>query len=124
MIIAGDVGGTKTLLALYEPDNPTPITSKSYRSDAFPHLEDIVQTFINENKAKVDRAVFGVPGPVFEGEARITNLPWFIHEKDMVSKTSVDRVKLLNDLEATAYGVLNLGENDLVALNEVASKPG
>lgn len=121
MFIAGDVGGTKTRLALYDATQGAaqPIRQKQYLSDEYEHLEDIVQVFIQETGADVERATFGVPGPVFEGEVKTTNLPWHIREEDLQRVTGISDIKLLNDLEATAYGIPFLPASDLFALNDV-----
>lgn len=120
MILAGDVGGTKTRLAIYD-GTTTPQVEKVFVSDDYPHLEDIIQTFMQETGVKtLEKVVVGVPGPVNDGEARITNLPWFISEQKIAQKLQVEAVKLLNDLEATAYGLPHLPADDLFALNDQA----
>lgn len=124
MLIAGDVGGTKTRLAMYEEQGPPiPQFEKVYASDAFEHLEDIVEQFIQETGAQITRAVFGLPGPVFNGVVRVTNLPWTVSESEMEAALSVEHVKLLNDLEATAYGIPFLPDEDLYILNDVPQNP-
>lgn len=123
MLLAGDVGGTKTHLALYKY-TPTPQTQKVYPSADFGHLEDIVNEFLQETGANVTTATFGVPGPVFQGVARITNLPWIVSTADLQSATNIPTIKLLNDLEATAYGVPFLPADDLIQLNDVAPVDG
>ncbi len=123
MLLAGDVGGTKTRLAIYEND-PIPRVEKTFQSDRYPHLEDIVQAFMNETGVKsLEKIVVGVPGPVNKGEARITNLPWLVSEKDMIRELNVGTVKLLNDLEATAYGLPFLPPEDVYMLNDQRPDP-
>lgn len=125
MIIAGDVGGTKTRLALYAHDGgTTPQAEKVYPSDKYPHLEDIVQIFMQETGSAVTSAVFGVPGPVVNGEVRVTNLPWVITEHDLQTRTRVPKIKLMNDLEATAYSIPFLPPSDLFVLNDKPVTPG
>lgn len=119
MLIAGDVGGTKTRLALYEEGGtPIPRVEKTYVSDEYPHLEDIVEVFIQETGATVTRAVFGMPGPVFDGICKVTNLPWVANETEMQAALNIASVKLLNDLESTAYGIPFLPPSDLAVLND------
>jgi len=116
MLLAGDVGGTKTRLALYE-DTPTPIFEEVYSSDDYETLTAIVQTFLSETEQTATRAVFGVPGPIMDGEVKVTNLPWTIREDDLVTTLKLDSCKLLNDLEATAYGIPFLPDEDLVNIH-------
>ncbi|MFP4323089.1 MAG: glucokinase [Anaerolineales bacterium] len=119
MLIAGDVGGTKTRLAIYEEGGrPIPQHETVYTSDKFAHLEDIVDQFIHETGATITRAVFGLPGPVIQGTVQVTNLPWTVNVQDMQSALDVDDVILLNDLEATAYAIPFLPESDLHVLHE------
>lgn len=123
MLLAGDVGGTKTRLAIYEKE-PIPKVEKVFQSDRYPHLEDIVQAFMNETGVRsLEKIVIGVPGPVNDGEARITNLPWIVSEKAMMEALNVGAVKLLNDLEATAYGLPFLPPEDLYELNHQPPDP-
>lgn len=125
MILAGDVGGTKTRLAIYDEKQATiPQVEKVFVSDDYPHLEDIVQAFMIETGIKhLTSVVVGVPGPVNKGEARITNLPWVISETQMEQALDVESVKLLNDLEATAYGLPFLPPEDLYSLNNQTPDP-
>ena len=118
MLIAGDVGGTKTRIACYEKD-PVPLREKVYVSDEFKHLEDILEKFIAETGVTVERAVFGMPGPVLNGTVRVTNLPWTVNEVEMQTRLNIGEVRLLNDLEATAYGIPFLPAHDLHVLNDV-----
>jgi len=123
MLIAGDVGGTKTRLAVYE-NEPTPQVEKVYTSDAYEHLEDIVAVFIEETGITVERAVFGMPGPVQDGIAKVTNLPWTVSEQEMQHALGIPAVKLLNDLEATAYGIPFLPPADLHTIHHAPPRDG
>jgi glucokinase len=124
MLIAGDVGGTKTALAVYEAgDDATPKTRKVYHSDKFDHLEDIVQAFIDELGVTVEHAVFGMPGPVINGTVQVTNLPWTVNEVAMQNALGIESVRLLNDLEATAYALPFLPASDLHALKTISDVP-
>lgn len=119
MLIAGDIGGTKSRLGVYAEDgDPFPEIEKVYASDEYDHLEDIVDAFITETGVTVTRAVFGLPGPVINETVKVTNLPWVVNAAEMQAKLAVESVKLLNDLEATAYGIPFLPPEDLVQLNE------
>jgi len=127
MLLAGDIGGTKTNLALYSPElGLTPKAQTVFRSSDYPALEAVVARFLADTGAVVDRAVFGVAGPVVRGRISVTNLPWVISETAM--ETALDlpagSVHLLNDLEATAHGALHLPATDLEPLNDIAPREG
>lgn len=119
-ILAGDLGGTKTLLALFRErqERFALIREKSFPSRAHENFEEILDAFLAEGPPeKIDAACFDVAGPVFEGRVRTTNLPWTLDERLLADKLGTPRVKLLNDLEATAYGMLSLPADDLVVLH-------
>ena len=125
VLLAGDIGGTKTNLALFAPENGLAVQAQStFRSARYDSLEAVVTAFLAENRVKIDRAVFGVAGPIVDGEAAITNLPWVIREADLQQTFGFQDVKLLNDLEATAYGVPHLSPADLFQLNDVPPQQG
>lgn len=125
MLLAGDIGGTKTHLALYSSDGGlVPQKQDKFKSSDYPSLEAVVQEFLAKEKGAVDRATFGVPGPVLQGQITTTNLPWVVSEANLQRELGFPRVKLLNDLEATAYGLLHLAPADLVALNDAPPRSG
>ncbi len=120
MFLAGDVGGTKTRLALYQLEDRRSIrrqidtfVSRDYRS-----LEEVVRVFLERQKTSVTRACFGVPGPVVNGEARATNLPWKLNEKQISKALNIPNIRLINDLVATATAVPNLTSDRLLTLHE------
>lgn len=119
MILAGDIGGTKTVLALYAADDPInrPRHENKFPSDAYPSLEAIVEEFLSKTDAKPVRASFGVAGPVVDDRCRITNLPWVIDAKAIEKAFDIPRVGLLNDLEAIANTVPHLQADDIHTLN-------
>jgi len=119
MLLAGDVGGTKTNLAVYslELGPRAPLTEETFPSDAYASLEDVVSEFLTRLDQEISRASFGVAGPVVAGRAKITNLPWEMSE-DHLEKTLGFPVRLLNDLEAIAYAVPFLEPEDIETLNE------
>jgi glucokinase len=118
-ILSGDIGATKTSLAIFLPEAgpQSPIAEKTYPSDDFPNLTEIVRDFLGAEPPP-DRAVFGVAGPVVRGESQITNLPWLISEGEISSKTNIMTVRLINDLEATATAVPHLPPEDFETINE------
>jgi glucokinase len=118
MILAGDVGGTKVHLALYDfTDGKLKQThDKQYPAKEFSGLEEIVRDFLGTNK--VSAACFGVPGPVRAGRLRLTNLPWTIDSSELSANLNIRHVFLINDLEANGYGVAELSSDQIYVLSE------
>lgn len=119
MLLAGDIGGTKTILALFDPDNDPnqPLQERRFPSDDYDSLEAIVHEYLTDVTVAVDAAAFGVAGPVTNGHAEITNLPWVMDERTLSAECNLPLVKLVNDLVATANDVPYLPESDLETLN-------
>lgn len=119
MILAGDIGGTKTVLSIYENDAATlrSVTEQSYASSEYASLEQIIQQFLADHEYPIERAAFGVAGPVMEGRANITNLPWIITIARLRDVLGIQAVSLLNDLQAIAYAVPHLKPDDLHSLH-------
>ncbi len=117
--LAGDIGGTKTNLAIFSPEaGPrAPLAEATFPSGRYPSLEALVQEFLSQVNLKVERATFGVAGPVVAGQSRITNLPWVMDELQLQEALGLSGVRLLNDLEAIANGVPSLEPADLHTLN-------
>jgi glucokinase len=126
MLLAGDIGGTKTNLAIFSPDKGprAPLAEATFPSAGYLSLEALVREFLSETDLKVDRATFGVAGPVVEGRATVTNLPWEMEETQLAEALDLASVSLLNDLEAIADAVPLLGPDDLHPLNESEPAPG
>lgn len=103
MILAGDLGGTKTTLALCD-DNGAILREATVPSAGFEALEDAISRFA---PGEVTAACFGVAGPVIDGTSKITNLTWTVSQSSLEKKLHA-KVKLLNDLQATALGMLVL----------------
>jgi glucokinase len=118
MILAGDVGGTKVDLALYDFINGKlkPIRDKVFKAKEYPGLEVIVKEFLGGDK--VSAACFGVPGPVRDGRLRLTNLPWTLDSRELSSGLDIQHVFLINDLEANGYGVAELAPEQIFTLSE------
>lgn len=118
MILAGDVGGTKVHLALYDFVNGKLKYTRDARYPARNHtgLEEIVREFIGHDKATA--ACFGVPGPVRDGRLRLTNLPWTLDSRELAHNLGIDHVFLINDLEANGYGVAELAADQIHTLSE------
>ncbi|TAK07777.1 MAG: glucokinase, partial [Candidatus Manganitrophaceae bacterium] len=119
LILAGDLGGTKTHLALFRERKKEliPIREQLFPSQKYQNLEEIVLEFLAEERAPVGRACFGVAGPVIAGRGRITNLPWMVDAVALRGTFGIPSVRLLNDVEATAYGALALTGEDLFTLH-------
>jgi glucokinase len=118
MILAGDVGGTKVHLALYDFVDGKLQCSRDERFPAknYAGLEEIVQEFVGA--AKVTAACFGVPGPVRDGRLRLTNLPWTLDSRELSVSLNINHVFLINDLEANGYGVAELAPDQIYTLAE------
>ena len=120
-VLGGDVGGTKTNLALYRVEGAEGLRLE--REDSFPSqrstgLEEIVRAFLRDHSDGIAAAAFGVAGPVKDGAVRVTNLDWTVEAHSLATALGGAGVQLLNDLEATAYGALFLAPDELQTLNE------
>src|SRR5213593_338403 len=127
MILAGDVGGTKTVLALYdERAGPlVPVREATLASRQYARFDDVLRSFLRDrDPGPIAAACFGVAGPVVNGRVVTTNLPWHLDEAALLLTIPTRRVRLLNDLEATAHGVLGLGPESLHSLQSGRSRPG
>ena len=122
MLIAGDIGGTKTDLAIYSSESGphTPIAGTQVHSADYPSLQAIVTEFLAQAKMSVNVASFDVAGPVINGHVKITNLPWVMDEGSLAKDLNLKSVYLINDLEAVARSVAVLRASDLLTINEGA----
>jgi glucokinase len=118
MILAGDVGGTKVHLALYDftAGKLKHTRDKQYPAKEYSGLEQIVKEFLGGDK--VTAACFGVPGPVRDGRLRLTNLPWTLDSRELAAGLVIDHVFLINDLEANGYGIAELSADQIYTLGE------
>lgn len=119
MLLAGDIGGTKTLLALYTPTSGArhPIAEREFHSASYPGLEAMTREFLAGENSTADYACFDVAGPVIAGRAHLTNLPWDLEEATLRQSLGLRNVTLLNDLKAIAYAVPHLQPTDLQTIN-------
>jgi glucokinase len=119
LILAGDVGGTNTRLAIFRQVSGQLYCQHHaiYPSVNFSSLEQIIVEFIASQSEQVDSACIGVAGVVINGRCDATNLPWVMDESKLASYCQLTTVRLINDLEAAAHGVLALSDNDFVDLN-------
>jgi glucokinase len=146
MILAGDIGGTKTDLALFEwkTERVEPMRLETFHSADYSSLEEMLAEFLvppkpltaiddltqakdesdvspaepkSQEPVKIEAACFGVAGPVIENRSHTTNLPWIIDGAALAARFDIPHVRLLNDLEAMAHGILLLRPDELVTLN-------
>ena len=110
MILAGDVGGTKTNLGLFRRVDGKLVSSReeSFSSQEFPSLEAMIAEFLSRGRQKVDRVAVGVAGPVVGGRSHVVNLRWPVDAKCLARSLGLAHTDLLNDLEANAWGIPEL----------------
>src|SRR5262245_11946185 len=122
MILAGDIGGTSTRVALFEVEGDRPVTrvQTNYPSGKYPGLEAILTEFLDANRFPIDAACFGIAGPVRQGRVETPNLTWVVDERHLSRQLGLESVTLLNDLESTAYGIAVLSVPDFAVLHEGA----
>jgi glucokinase len=127
VLIAGDIGGTKTDLAIYSRESGprAPLAQTEMHSADYPSLQAMVAEFISRTNIPVEAACFDVAGPVIDGRVKTTNLPWVMDEGSLKTELKLKSVHLMNDLEAVARAVPVLRAADLLTLNQgVAVKNG
>lgn len=120
MILAGEIGATRTRLAAYETQGNRlqPVVERIYKSQEHASLAEILPAFIRGEGIPVHSACFGVAGPVRGGRSKISNLPWTIDRAELAKQLKLSSVGLLNDLEAYAYGIDALESKDFITLSE------
>lgn len=125
MLIAGDIGGTHTRLALYSgPENVrAPVHMHEFPSEKFAGLADVVRAFLDQLDQSPSAACFDVAGPVKDGRAHLTNLPWQIDTEQLARDLGFATVGLINDLQAIAYAVPRLEEHELRIINPGRAEP-
>jgi glucokinase len=126
-ILAGDIGGTKTNLALYAVERSTHVTllrEASFSSKQHDGLESVLREFLREGPGQVSAAAFGIAGPVLDGVVLATNLPWKVATDRIASILGCPRIRLMNDLETTAYGSLFLPPHEVQVLHEGKTRYG
>jgi glucokinase len=125
MILAGDIGGTNARLAFFDvTDGHFRLVSASvFPSGEYSGLDQIVSKFVDSSNLHPNAACFGVAGPVRSGRVEASNLPWIIESKRLADELNLDKVALINDLEANAWGIPTLDPRDVVPLNQVRGNP-
>lgn len=126
MLLAGDIGGTKTVLALFSSElGPRyPLHKETFPSRQYASLEAVIRAYLQGKDVTVSHAAFGVAGPVVRDRAEITNLPWILDERHLERAFGFQRVHLLNDLQAVATSIPILADEDLVTLHAGNPEPG
>ena len=124
MILAGDIGGTNARLALFDVQNGqfNLVSATIFPSRRYSSLDKIVGEFVQTAGVRPLQACFGVAGPVTNGRVETSNLPWTIESKRLAQELSLENTTLINDLEATGWGIAALSPTDLVSLNHVTGK--
>jgi glucokinase len=115
MIFAGDIGATNCRLAIFD-DQLSIIDSNTYKCRDFSSFEEVIRQFLQSFKHPIKIACFGLPGPIREGRCPLTNVEWHVDARSLGSLIGVP-VCLLNDVEANAYGLETLRDNEYVTLN-------
>ena len=125
MILAGDIGGTHARLAFFDAtDGKLRLHSSSvFPSREYGGLDEIVAKFAATSEVQADSACFGIAGPVRNGRVEASNLPWVVEGKRLADELHLDHARLINDLEANAWGISTLEPGDVVALNQVKGTP-
>jgi glucokinase len=127
LILAGDIGGTKTHVALFsfQDNNLKAEVQKTYPSQEYSGLEPILEEFFATGKHPIGRASFGIAGPLIDGKVNPPNLDWVVDPLSLAKTLGLPSVSLLNDLEAAAYGIFTLTPEEFLVLNEgVIRRPG
>src|SRR4051812_49611837 len=130
MYLAGDIGGTKTLLGLFarKPERPSTIEIGEFVTLDYEGIEGIVKEFLraqNVNPRQVDSACFGLAGAIKDKVARLTNVPWVVDVEQVEERTGIAQCLLLNDLQALGYSVPVLEPDELAVLQQgIASADG
>jgi len=122
MILAGDIGGTNARLAYFQPQNGhlRLVSERVFPSREHSELGEIVSQFLDDSGTRPDSACFGIAGPVRNGRVETSNLPWVVEQSRLAKQIHLPATLLINDLEASAWGIGALADGDLVPLNRVS----
>jgi glucokinase len=120
LVLAGDIGGTKTNLALFSVDHERlwVESSRIFLSKSYSGLVPVLDEFLAGNHPPIDSACFGIAGPVVDDKVQTPNLAWIVDRAELRNALKLESVRLLNDLEAAAYGISTLEKNEIFTLNE------
>ncbi|MBN1847390.1 MAG: glucokinase [Deltaproteobacteria bacterium] len=120
LVLAGDIGGTKTNLGVFHQGKKRPVLQilETYPSGESSNLEDIISRFLEHHPVEIQSACFGIAGPVINGRCKTTNLPWIVSERRIKQRFGWQSIRLINDLAATAMAVPLMSAKDLTPLNK------
>ncbi len=123
MILAGDIGGTNSRLAVFEviEQRLKPLSIKTYPSKEYDSLDDIIRLFMSEHPFPIDGACIAIAGPVTKGQVATTNLAWLVDADRLARLLELEQFGLINDLEAIGYGIHELCKEDVAVLREGAT---
>jgi glucokinase len=127
LVLAGDIGGTKTHLALFSFQNNLlkSEVQKTFPSQKYSGLEPVLEEFLAAGEYSIGRASFGIAGPLVDGKVKAPNLNWIVDPVSVAKTLKLASVSLLNDLEAAAYGISTLESHEFLIINEgVIRRPG
>lgn len=126
MILAGDIGGTNARLAYFQRQNGhlRLISERVFPSRDYSDFEEIVNRFLDDSTSRPEAACFGIAGPVHNGRVEVSNLPWVIEQSRLAKEIKLPSTLLINDLEASAWGIRALDARDLITLNRVVPSNG
>ncbi len=124
IVLAGDVGGTKTNLALYKMAKGETIELKegNYKSQDYKSITEITNIFLKD-QPQPEACCIGVAGPVFDQKVKLTNLSWEMDGNEIAKQMRLEKFHLINDLEATAYGLAMLSDDDTVTIHKGSEAP-
>ncbi|MBD2528535.1 glucokinase [Nostoc flagelliforme FACHB-838] len=126
LLLAGDIGGTKTILRLVKTSDSSTHTiyQESYHSADFPDLVPIVQQFLMKADTPIpEKACFAIAGPIVKNTAKLTNLVWFLDTERLQQELGIRHISLINDFAAIGYGILGLQKQDLHTLQVGKPQP-
>lgn len=127
LLLAGDIGGTKTILRLVETSDSQGLQTlfeKSFHSRDYPDLVPLVQKFLLKANSKTpEKACFAIAGPVVNNTAKLTNLAWFLDTERLVEQLGIASISLINDFAAVGYGIFGLTKQDLLTLQPGLHRP-
>jgi glucokinase len=126
MILAGDIGGTNARLAYFQRQNGhlQLVSERIFPSRDYSEFGEIVNRFLDDSAVRPEAACFGIAGPVHNGRVEVSNLPWVIEQSRLAKEIRLPATLLINDLEASAWGIRALNAQDLITLNRVVPSNG
>ena len=124
-VLAGDIGGTHSRLALFRVENQQLecLLEANYASQEWPSLESLLEQFVSDHSLQCRNACFGIAGPIRKGVCDVTSLPWLVDSRQLKQKFGFLQFDLINDLEANGWGISALSDDDFCELNPGTQNP-